>query len=420
MSHKETLIALGLAVLSTSVACSSPTRDEETMTETIPFELRVATFNIEDLRTEEVSDSQSRRAKAAAAVIQQLRPDVVLVNELTYDQPSGPAWQEGAGEGQNGQRFADSFIAVSQGEGLEPIRFRAFMRPSNTGIASGFDFDNDGEAVTTPPELPPAIDYPESHRQTPEGRAYGADNWGFGTFPGQYSMALLVREDFDILEDQVRTFQRFPWSSMPDNLAPVDPETGDPWYSEEEWSWFRLSSKSHWDVPVRLPNGAVVHFLVSHPTPAAFDGEEQRNQKRNHDEIRFWADYLDGASYIYDDQGAVGGLSPDASFIIMGDLNADPQKGSSYNDPMGRLILSHPRVRGDFVPATRSPGIDPKWADLDDVDTAQWGMRIDYVLPSQDLTIRDGAVERPTTEAARVSDHFPVWLDITVPVPPSR
>jgi hypothetical protein len=253
--------------------------------------------------------------------------------------------------------------------------------------------------------------------QTPEGRAYGADNWGFGTFPGQYSMALLVRDGLDILEHEARTLQLFPGSAMPEALAPVDPETGEPWYSPGEWAEFRLSSKSHWDVPVRLPNGAVVHFLISHPTPAAFDGEEQRNQKRNHDEIRFWADYLSGADYIYDDAGETGGLAPEASFIIMGDLNADPQKGSSFNNPMGRLILSHPRVQGSFTPKARSEGVDPSWTELDEADTAQWAMRIDYVLPSRDIQIRDGAIERPTTEVARVSDHFPVWLDLTVPGP---
>jgi len=399
------------------IGCAAEPEVEEPMREPEPFALRVATFNIEDLRTEEVSDPESKRAMAAAAVIQRLQPDVVLINELTYDQTGGPAWQEGGQDGQNGQRFADNFLAISQGKSLEPRRYKAFMRPSNTGITSGFDFDNDGVVVAEPPDLAPATDDPESRRQTPEGREYGADTWGFGTFPGQYSMALLVREDFEILVDEVRTFQLFLWSAMPEALAPIDPETGDTWYSEEEWAQFRLSSKSHWDVPVRLPNGTVVHFLVSHPTPPAFDGPEQRNQRRNHDEIRFWADYLDGADHIVDDDGLQGGLAPDASFILMGDLNADPQKGSSFNNPIGRFLLQHPRVRGDFTPVARTAGVDPEWAELDSADTSEWGMRIDYVLPSAGIEIRDGAVERPTSEASRVSDHFPVWLEITVPPP---
>ena len=35
-----------------------------------------------------------------------------------------------------------------------------------------------------------------------------------------------------------------------------------------------------------------VHVLASHPTPPSFDGGEDRNGRRNHDEIRFWADYV--------------------------------------------------------------------------------------------------------------------------------
>lgn len=410
----RTAACLALILVGT-VGCGTQPEAEAPMPEPESFALRVATFNIEDLRTEEVSDPESSRARAAAAVIQQLAPDVVLVNELTFDQPTGPAWTESDVEGRNGQRFADNFLAVSQGEGLEPLRFKAFMRPSNTGIPSGHDFDNDGTSVTEPPNLPPATADRESRLQTAEGRAYGADTWGFGTFPGQYSMALLVREDFKILQDQVRTFQLFPWSSMPDALAPIDPDTDEPWYSVEEWAEFRLSSKSHWDVPVRLPNGAVIHFLVSHPTPAAFDGPEQRNQKRNHDEIRFWSDYLSGAEYIVDDGGVAGGLAADASFIILGDLNADPQKGSSFDNPLGRFLLDHPRVAGDFTPRTRSAGVDPEWADLHEADTSEWGMRIDYVLPSVDIEIRDGEVARPATEEAKVSDHFPVWVDLLAP-----
>ena len=54
-----------------------------------------------------------------------------------------------------------------------------------------------------------------------------------------------------------------------------------------------------------------VHFLVSHPTPPVFDGPEDRNGTRNHDEIRFWADYIRRgrrSRYTYDDAGRRGGL----------------------------------------------------------------------------------------------------------------
>ncbi|MGV2338699.1 MAG UNVERIFIED_CONTAM: endonuclease/exonuclease/phosphatase family protein [Planctomycetaceae bacterium] len=93
---------------------------------------------------------------------------------------------------------------------------------------------------------------------------------------------------------------------------------------------FRLSSKSHWDVPVEIGNH-VLHVLASHPTPPAFDGAEDRNGRRNHDEIRLWHDYLtpEASSWIQDDSGKSGGLPADASFVILGDLNADPIDGGS-------------------------------------------------------------------------------------------
>src|SRR5690606_19592470 len=101
-------------------------------------------------------------------------------------------------------------------------------------------------------------------------------------------------------------------------------------------------------VPVVLNGGTVVHVLVSHPTPPVFDGPEDRNGRRNHDEIRFWADYVeDGerASYLVDDAGVRGGLAPDALFVILGDLNADPAPGAGDGVP-GAItqLLDHPRV----------------------------------------------------------------------------
>ncbi len=126
---------------------------------------------------------------------------------------------------------------------------------------------------------------------------------------------MAVFSKYPIQTDDVRTFQHFLWKDMPGALLPNDPAVpGEAdWYSPEELDIFRLSSKSHWDVPIKLPGRKPVHFLVSHPTPPTFDGAEDRNGTRNHDEIRFWADYVSGgrhASYIYDDEGEYGGLGP--------------------------------------------------------------------------------------------------------------
>ena len=166
--------------------------------------------------------------------------------------------------------------------GAEPIRYdHLFIAPSNTGIPSGFDLNNNG-----------VIGGPD-------------DAFGFGFFPGQFGMLVLSQHPIDTAD--IRTFQHFLWKDMPGALLPDDPATPAPadWYSAEELDVFRLSSKSHWDVPI-LVDGKTVHFLVSHPTPPVFDGPEDRNGTRNFDEIRFWADYITpgtSARYIYDDEG---------------------------------------------------------------------------------------------------------------------
>lgn len=381
-----------------------------------PDTVRVMTYNIEDVRTTDLSNPQNPRLRKAAATIQRLRPDILLINEMTYDQPGGPGFQEGTEPGRNARRFAEQYLEVAQGEDLEPISYRTFMAPSNTGLSSGFDLNNNADTVRTFPDPGPANPDGSPGPSSAAGRAYGDDAWGFGIFPGQYAMALLVRQDLQIMRDSIRTFQRLPWSSMPDPQIPVDPTSGNPWYTAEEWAQFRLSSKSHWDVPVRLPNGKVLHILASHPTPPAFDGDEQRNVKRNHDEIRFWADYLDRADYIVDDAGRTGGLPEEAPFVLLGDLNADPDEGSALNDPVGTFLLAHDRINGDFVPQATEEGI-AAYPDLDPDDTAGWGLRVDYVLPSSNLRVLDGGVARPVGAEASgvpVSDHFPVWLDVVV------
>lgn len=396
------LLIVGLLLV--SVGCSAERAE--------PLNVRVATYNIEDVRTTDLLNAEHPRLKAAAATLQEIRPDIVLINEIAYDQPGVPGYDADAGSGQNGQRFADSFLAVSQGEGLEPLQYRAFMAPSNTGEHSGFDLNRDGEVMEQfLPQLEAGADG-KPPRQRPEDRVYGNDTWGFGTFPGQYGMALLVRSDWMIDAEQARTFRLLPWQSMPDALRPQIPDSTAFWYDDTVWASFRLSSKSHWDIPVELPNGSVLHLLASHPTPPIFDGPEKRNQRRNHDEIRFWHDYLDGASYIVDDAGQAGGLARHVPFIILGDLNADPDEGAALNDPVGTWLFAHDRVNGVFVPQA-SPEGQARYPELDPDDTATWRQRADYVIPSVNLTVLDGGVWRPDTLV--VSDHFPVWIDVAVP-----
>jgi hypothetical protein len=395
------LFALG--VLCSCAAAGQPERGA--------VALRVATFNLGDVGTAELVRGDVPRLRRLAEVIQRIRPNVVLLNEIAYDVAGGPGVPAGEAPGQNAGRFIENYLAVPQAAGLKPLRYTAFMAATNTGMPSGFDLDRSGAVVT---EYPP----PAEGGASAAARAYGGDCWGFGTYPGQYGMALLVDSRLKLHTEQVRTFRLLPWDYVPGAFLPKQPETGEPWFSEEQLEVVRLSSKSHWDVPVELPNGVVVHLLCSHPTPPAFDGPEMRNKRRNFDEIRFWADYIAGEPYLVDDANRPGGLPPGEPFIILGDLNADPDEGDSFKDPIG-LLLSDRRIDGACVPVS-----DIAVENLDADDTASFGLRVDYVLPSRGIEVTACGVWRqvptgtPGTDFP--SDHFPVWADIRVPPPPTE
>lgn len=310
-------------------------------------------------------------AKRVAEVIQLLAPDVLLLNEFDYD-----AFGTGA------TRLNDLYFKVSQnGRPPQDYPYR-YVAVSNTGLHSGFDLDNNG-----------IID------DTPGDRTYGGDAFGYGEFPGQFAMAVFSK--FPIATDEVRTFEEILWKDLPGNLIPPD------FYSPEELEVFRLSSKSHWDLPIEIL-GTRFHLLASHPTPPVFDGPEDRNGRRNHDEIRLWADYLTPGQADY----LGGGLETGTRFVIAGDQNADPRRGDSVNAAINQL-LDHPRVAGDFVPE-RTGAVTTS----NRFDTATFRLRVDYVLPSKTgFAIEDGAVFWPTgtqegANLVTVSDHRPVYLDL--------
>jgi hypothetical protein len=366
----------------------------------------------------DLSTPNNQQAKNVAETIQRVNPDVLLINEFDYDSSNTAL-----------NLFQQNYLSVSQ-NGATPVNYPfRYTAPSNTGIASGLDLDNNGSAVTQ-------IGV----------NGYGNDAFGFGDFPGQYGMAVYSKYPIDTAN--IRTFQNFLWKDMPGALLPDNSSTpaANDYYSPAELNVFRLSSKSHWDVPINI-NGEIVHVLVSHPTPPVFDGPEDRNGKRNHDEIRFWADYVTPGkgSYIYDDRGTVGGLAPNGSFVIMGDQNADPFDGDSFDGAIWQL-LDNSRVNtgvtstipaslggmqqvadgGNNVNQKGNPAFDT--ADFGDAGNNPGNLRVDYVLPSADLPINDAAVfwplttdplyrlvgDRQTAENTPTSDHSLVWADIAV------
>ncbi|WP_416306017.1 endonuclease/exonuclease/phosphatase family protein [Neptunicella sp. SCSIO 80796] len=368
-------------------------------------QIRVATFNVSMEATNYVERDQpvngdelfellatgdNQQIKNIAAIIQRVRPDIILLNEFDYT----PDPDKGV------KAFIHNYLNIAQ-QGSEAIDFPYFyVAPVNTGVDSGVDLDRDGQKT-----------------------GVKGDAFGFGFYPGHFGMVLLSR--FPIDGDDVRTFQHFLWKDMPDNLMvkTVDAE-GQPWYLPETQKVMRLSSKSHWDVPVKV-QGKTIHILASHPTPPVFDGPEDRNGKRNHDEVRFWVDYLGSdydASYIYDDNGQKGGFN-DQRFVLLGDLNSSMAEGDSFKTAIASL-LTHTRVNGRAIPHSQGGQQHTPDNPLAGTHTAGWRMRADYVLPSEKgFKVIGSGIFWPTTDEPDYalikdrnssSDHRLVWLDLEI------
>jgi 3-phytase/alkaline phosphatase D len=361
--------------------------------------VRFATFNVSFHRNaagelaQELSTTGSHQPSQIAEIIQRVRPDIILLNEFDYD-------EQGIGL----QHFQNNYLKIGQ-NGQQPIEYpHVFSAPVNTGLDSGLDLDVDGQ------------------------KGGPGDAYGYGAYPGQYGMAVLSH--FPVNRQTIRSFQKFLWKDMPTARWPVDPDSGKPFYSDEAKAIFRLSSKSHWDVPIQIGH-ETVHFLVSHPTPPVFDGPEDRNGCRNHDEIRFWLDYVSGAEYFYDDAHVKGGLEKGSRFVIAGDLNADPADGDSTGNPLAEL-LNHmlidksqtPYSLGGIFSSALQGEANERHAGKPEFDTSCFAsktgnLRVDYCLPGGEpawKVLQAGVFwpmpEEDGGELVAASDHRLTWVDV--------
>jgi alkaline phosphatase len=388
-------IPVALCIFVTKISASEPELYSQPT-------LRISTFNVSMDATNYLPKNKigigielitalkegNQQIKNIAEIIQRTRPDIILLNEFDYiEDPK-----------QGVEIFLKEYLGKPQ-QGSKPIDYPYYyFAPVNTGVSTAFDLDNNGTKT-----------------------GHLGDAQGFGHFPGHFGMMLLSKYPID--KQNIRTFQKFLWKDMPNAIVPVNPSTKEPWYNSKEWQILRLSSKSHWDIPVNI-QGKLVHILASHPTPPVFDGEEDRNGARNHDEIRFWQDYItpDSGNYIYDDNDHKGALKANTRFVILGDQNASKDEGGARKEGIGNLLAS-PYTNNDITPASLA-GAKNNNSPYAANHTAGWGMRADYVLPSRSgIKLENNGVFWPEENSplfrlianrSASSDHRLVWADLTL------
>jgi len=107
--------------------------------------LRLSLFNIKELSTAKITDvdedgiGQNQQLIAAAKIIQNISPDVLVINEIDHDYSHSDNLQL------NAKRFLSSYLK----SGDTPIDYEyIFTAPCNTGLLTGFDLNNDGHNAT--------------------------------------------------------------------------------------------------------------------------------------------------------------------------------------------------------------------------------------------------------------------------------
>ncbi|SHH63259.1 endonuclease/exonuclease/phosphatase family protein [Marivita hallyeonensis] len=265
-------------------------------------------------------------------------PDILVLTKIDYD-AGGLAMRA----------FAD-LLSPAEYPFLAPLR-------PNEGIPTGWDLDGDGKDSGP------------------------GDAQGYGRFPGQGGLGVISRWPIDV--SRLRSFSEVLWKDLPGTHM----RESDPGYHVQ-----RLSSGGHWVVPVVVAQDAQpLWLLIGHSAPPIFDGPEDRNGRRNLDELHLWTEILNGT------YGPVLG----SRVIFTANTNLDPDRGDGYRTAMSDFIETH-----DFQ--------DP----LPDEPTAMWKkpgpMRVSYVLPSQGSAVMDARVW-PLLDGMT---HRLITVDIALPDAP--
>ncbi len=324
--------------------------------------LRLATYDVSltdrgpGLVLQSLSKGGNDSQKAVVASIAALRADVLLLTGIDYD------------------LRGETLTALNQLLAKSGVHYPYAMalRP-NTGLPTGFDIDQNGR----------------------KGEA--RDAMAYGRYPGAEGMAVLSKMPLGAVTD----YSGFIWADLPQNLSP----DADSALRRLQ----RLSTSGHYQVQVTLPDGRSLALLAYGATPPVFDGPNDRNGKRNHDETAFWSHLIAGDLPID---------PPKSPFVVIGKPNLDPKDGAGLPAAITALMdqLQDPVAKGDSARLDLGQRGDPQ------LDTALFdgigGLRVDQILPSKDIQIVKSGVLWPSDDdplaavLATASGHRPVWVDI--------
>ncbi|MEP3442390.1 MAG: endonuclease/exonuclease/phosphatase family protein [Sulfitobacter sp.] len=311
--------------------------------------LRIATFNAELIRKgpglllRDILRGDDPQIAAFRALMLEVKPDIIALQGIDHD------------------LRGTALRALNDDLGAAGLSYpHMYTATSNAGQDSGLDLNGNGKLG----------DADDSH--------------GYGRFSGMGAMAILSR--YPVLSDEIEDYTSLLWKDLAGNIYPIN--GGHPFGGPAVFDTHRLSSRGHWVVPVQTPMGKL-RVMTFHATPPLYDGAEDRNGRRNHDETAFWLDYLD--------------RNPTTGpFALMGTANTDPERGSGRPEAINAL-LADPRFQNPFDSSPTADFDEPLPGDL----------RVDYLLPSAGLRV----IAHGRATDIDASRHSLLWVDITLPRP---
>lgn len=318
----------------------------------------------------DILDGEGVEIKSIIQVIAHIDPDILILTDIDFD--------------------AGGHAVKALSESLEYPFPYWFSLPPNSGVQTGLDLNGNGR--TGDPQ----------------------DALGFGRFRGDGGMAVLSR--FPIRDSDVRDFSDFRWNDLPQAQLPM--AGGQLFPDAAVFDSFPLSSTGHWIVPIHIADHTI-HLLVFRATPPVFDGPEDFNGLRNADELRLWSHVLDGA------------FGPPPTLpVVVGNANLDPADGEGRRQIMAEFLARadlqdpQPRSQGGVMAADADHVGDPALDTVDWPDGRPGNLRVSYVLPSADLTVRGSGVFWPAPDLpeAELLDadgnaagvHRLVWVDVEI------
>lgn len=318
-------------------SCTAATAQETT--------LRIATFNAELIRKgpglllRDILKGEDLQIAAFKSAMVEVRPDIIALQGLDYDLRK------------------TTLKALTDDLAKDGLSYSyMFTTAPNAGQDSGLDLNGNGQLG----------DADDAH--------------GYGRFNGMGGMAVLSR--FPIQNHAIEDYSELLWRDLPNHIYPM--KSGAPFGGADVFAVHRLSSRGHWVVPISTPDFGTLRLMTFHATPPLYDGTEDRNGRRNHDETAFWLDYL----------------SRDDStlpFVLAGTVNTDPERGSGRPEAINAL-LAYPKLQNPFDNAPTADFKEPLPGDL----------RVDYLLPSTGWHV----VNHGMLRAPEASRHNLLWVDI--------